>query len=101
MKLFRVVSSAAVLTLCFQSSCDKTGSKAPEDTGKAAATAAPDMQRRTSEYTSVQLAADTSNLTAKERQMLPLLIDAARAMDPIYWAQTYGSRDSLMKQVSD
>jgi hypothetical protein len=59
------------------------------------------MQRRTSEYTSVQLVADTTNLTSKERQMLPLLIDAAKAMDPIYWEQTYGSRDSLMKQVSD
>jgi len=59
------------------------------------------MERRTSEYTSVRLTADTSTLTAKEKQMLPLLIDAAKAMDPIYWAQTFGSRDSLMSQVSD
>src|SRR5688572_20816292 len=33
---------------------------------------------RLARYTSVGLVADESSLTAKERQMLPLLIDAAR-----------------------
>ena len=91
----------AAFTCLLQSACDKTPSQSAADTAKPAGTSSPDMQRRTSEYTSVQLAADTTNLTPKERQMLPLLIDAAKAMDPIYWAQTYGSRDSLMKQVGD
>ncbi|MGH9420847.1 MAG: dipeptidyl-peptidase 3 family protein, partial [Thermoanaerobaculia bacterium] len=59
------------------------------------------MQRRISEYTTVTLKADTSTLSVKERQMLPLLIDAARAMDPIYWMQTYGPRDSLLSHVND
>lgn len=66
-----------------------------------AASSGGDMQRRQSEYTSVSLAADTSALTPKERQMLPLLIDAAKAMDPIFWQQTYGSRDSLLANVND
>jgi hypothetical protein len=59
------------------------------------------MQRRMSEYTTVKLSADTSALTAKEKQMIPLLIDAAKAMDPIFWEQTYGSRDSLYASVKD
>jgi hypothetical protein len=33
--------------------------------------------------------------------MIPLLIDAAKAMDPIYWQQASGSRDSLFAQVND
>jgi hypothetical protein len=52
-------------------------------------------------YTTVDLVADTTSLTAKERQMLPILIEAAKVMDPIYWAQTWGSRDSLFAQVND
>lgn len=59
------------------------------------------VESRMSTYTEVALSTDTSALTAKERQMLPLLIAAARAMDPIFWEQTYGSRDSLMAMVRD
>ena len=80
--------------------CEKPAAE-KTDTTAAAAAPAPDMQRRLSEYTSVKLAADTTNLTAKERQMIPLLIDAAKAMDPIFWEQTWGSRDSLISNVSD
>ena len=86
---------AMATAACEKPAADKT------DTTAAAAAPAPDMQRRLSEYTSVKLAADTTNLTAKERQMIPLLIDAAKAMDPIFWEQTWGSRDSLISNVSD
>ena len=33
--------------------------------------------------------------------MLPLLIDAAREMNGIYWMQAYGDRDSLIRSLSD
>ena len=33
--------------------------------------------------------------------MLPLLIDAAREMDTIFWQEAYASRDSLLKGLSD
>ena len=80
--------------------CDKPAGGGSDSTAAASASA-NDMQRRQSEYTSVRLAADTSALTPKERQMIPLLIDAAKAMDPIFWQQTYGSRDSLLANVND
>ncbi len=101
MRLRSLLATSATLTIFVQSACDKPTPAARTDSSRTQATAAPDMQRRISEYTTVALAADTSTLTAKERQMLPLLIDAAKAMDPIYWMQTYGSRDSLVSQVSD
>ena len=56
---------------------------------------------RLGRYTTVRLQADTTVLTRKERQMLPLLIDAAREMHGIYWAQVIGPRDSLMATISD
>jgi hypothetical protein len=33
--------------------------------------------------------------------MLPLLIDAARPMDEIYWYQAFGNRDSLLASIAD
>lgn len=56
---------------------------------------------RLARYTTVKLEADQSKLTARERQMVPLLIDAAREMNSVFWAQSYGSRDELMRMISD
>ena len=33
--------------------------------------------------------------------MLPLLIDAARVMDGLFWRQSYGDKDELMGRVDD
>ncbi|HLE57906.1 MAG TPA: Zn-dependent hydrolase [Rhodothermia bacterium] len=63
--------------------------------------AAQSIADRMAKYTTVALTADTTPLTAKERQMIPLLIQAAQAMDTIYWMQSYGNRDSLIASVSD
>jgi hypothetical protein len=54
---------------------------------------------RLARYTTVRLAADTTALTRRERQMLPLLVDAAREMHGIYWMQAFGNRDSLLRNV--
>jgi len=89
--------SAAALAL---TACEKPAA-GTSDSAAASAANGGDMQRRQSEYTSVTLSADTSQLTPKERQMIPLLIEAAKAMDPIFWQQTYGSRDSLVANVKD
>jgi len=90
------IGASAVVILACEKPADGTS-----DSAATATASGSDMQRRQSEYTSVKLTADTSQLTAKERQMIPLLIDAAKAMDPIFWQQTYGSRDSLIAGVQD
>ena len=56
---------------------------------------------RLARYTTVRLQPDTTHLTRHERQMLPLLIDAAREMHAIYWEQSVGPRDSVMRTMSD
>ena len=60
----------------------------------------PTPAQRLARYTTVRLIADESKLSAKERQMLPLLIDAARAMDGAFWGEAYGKRDDIMS-ISD
>ena len=102
MRFRSLLVPAAMLTGFFQVACEKPAVAAKDDSSHVAASAAPDMQRRISEYTTVTLAADTSTLTVKERQMLPLLIDAARAMDPrVYWMQTYGTAGFAVVAISD
>lgn len=53
------------------------------------------------QYTTVRLDADVSTLTDHERQMIPLLIDAAKEMDAIFWLEASGPRDSVLASVSD
>ena len=65
------------------------------------APAASSVAERLARYSTVKLGADTTALTARERRMVPLLIDAAREMHNVYWQQAYGSRDSLMRAISD
>ena len=97
----QIVCAVGVVTLSgMLNACDSVAKKTT-DSATAAAVGLPDLKQKMAAYTSVTIHADTTNLTPKERQMLPLLIEAARAMDPIYWQQAYGSRDSLMAAVSD
>jgi hypothetical protein len=91
---------AGAFVALLASACDTAGTGGA-DSAAAGGGAASDVERRMATYTTVTLTADTASLTAKEKQMIPLLIEAAKAMDPIYWQQAWGSRDSLFQQVTD
>ena len=42
-----------------------------------------------------------NELSISERKVLPLLIQAAKIMDDLYWKQVYPQRDSLLNTVKD
>ncbi len=48
------------------------------------------------QYTTVRLEADLSGLSDSTQQMIPLLIEAAKAMDEVFRYQAYGDLDSLL-----
>ncbi len=48
------------------------------------------VKEQLGQFITVETAADLSNLSKKQRLMLPLLMDAARAMDGVFWQQVYG-----------
>ena len=52
-------------------------------------------------YAPVTLQADLSTLSANERQMLGLFIDAAEVMDGLFWQQAYGDRAALLGKLTD
>ena len=59
------------------------------------------VEQRLAGYVKVKLSTDLSKLTEKEKQMLPLLIQAAEIMDELFWRQVYDKKDSLLKAVRD
>jgi hypothetical protein len=72
-----------------------------ESSQPAAAAERSPVATRVAAYTPVRLTADLGQLSGRERQMLPLLIDAARAMDTVYRQQYYRPLDSLLASLRD
>ncbi|MGI9541988.1 MAG: dipeptidyl-peptidase 3 family protein, partial [Cyclobacteriaceae bacterium] len=52
-------------------------------------------------YKTIRLTADLSSLTEGEKQMIPLLIEAAKIMDSLFWYEAYGDQESLLKTESE
>jgi len=59
------------------------------------------MKQRLNKYAVVRLEADLSGLTERERRMIPLLKNAAKVMDELFWLQAYGDKLTLLARVTD
>ena len=62
---------------------------------------AVDVRARLAAYKTIKLQPDLSALTQNERNIIPLLVDAARAMDEVYWIQAYGDKQALLSSLTD
>ncbi len=54
-----------------------------------------DAEAQLNRYVSVPLEVDLAGLSEGERRMIPLLTDAARAMESVFWRQTMGDPEAL------
>jgi len=52
-------------------------------------------------YTPVRLTADLTVLTDRQKEMVPLLIEAAQIMDQLFWKDAYGDREALLNSIED
>ena len=52
-------------------------------------------------YAEYTLTTDISHLSESEREMLPLLFEAADVMEGLFWRENYGNKDELMARISD
>ena len=59
------------------------------------------MQKKVAKYEKVKLTADISQLSEKEKQMLPYLFKAAEIMDVVYWKQTLGDKDAFLEKIDN
>jgi len=88
---------AAIMVSCTGSSTneEQTTETVQTDAG------ATDLQQKLNMYTTVRLTSDLSSLSEKERQMIPLLIEAGNIMDELFWYEAYGQKDSLLNALTD
>ncbi|HEY0977398.1 MAG TPA: Zn-dependent hydrolase [Flavobacteriales bacterium] len=63
--------------------------------------AAFDERVRPEIYARVKLTTDLGALSANEKAMLPLLLQAAAIMDSLFWEEAWGRKDSLPAQPMD
>ncbi|MCY4188496.1 MAG: hypothetical protein OXD30_08430 [Bryobacterales bacterium] len=60
-----------------------------------------DYREKLDDYVTVKLTADLSGLSDAQREMLPLLVQAAQVMDGLFWQQAYGDREALLGSIGD
>ncbi|GHA19549.1 hypothetical protein GCM10008090_31550 [Arenicella chitinivorans] len=52
-------------------------------------------------YAEVELDVDLSSLSEQQKQMVSLLIDAAKITDEIFWLQVWGDKNELLSGIED
>jgi len=110
--LRKVMTVAAVISmLALVAGCCKSNKSEEEMENKYQGVIAPgkalqpapaaEVAKRLATYATVRLTADISHLSDKEKQLLPLLFEAAQLMDDIYWQQTIGNKEAFLSEIGD
>jgi len=59
------------------------------------------IKQKVEEFIPFKLSADLSILSEKEKEMLPILFEAAEIMDGLFWKQTWGDKAELIKNTEN
>lgn len=76
----------AVSAVCLSACKSKRANEAPHKS---------EIEMKAESFASFKLTTDLSVLTEKEKQMLPLLFQAAKIMDKLFWLEAYGDKATL------
>ncbi len=90
---FFLIASSVLLA-----SCSRPESPVPASADTAAARQSAELAR-VGIYAPVTLAADLSHLSDAQRNMIGILIEAAKIMDGLFWRQAYGDPDALLAEL--
>jgi hypothetical protein len=78
-----------------------TPESAPDSASVEAAHVESESPSRFDIYADVGLTTDLSHLSDNQKQMVSLLIDAAKITDEIFWLQVWGDKDELLDSIDD
>lgn len=88
---------AFVFAAAIVSSC---GSDKKKDDQKTDSTTVS-MKDKVNQYAEVELTADISHLSDKEKQILVILFDVADLMNELYWIQSLGDKSGFLDTIKD
>lgn len=91
-KSIPVLLMAALLSACGGKTDKPAGAASRKDSLSVA-------EAGVQKYAEVSLTSDMKGLDDNYRQMIPLLIDAAKQMDTLFWLQTYGEPDTFLNRL--
>ena len=60
-----------------------------------------EIEQKAGEFATFKLTTDLDVLSEKEKQMLPLLFEAANVMEEIYWIEAFGEKEKLFREPLD
>ena len=95
----KLLLCTALLALLLLAACETPDSMEP--TPELSTVENTEASALLDKYTSFELTTDVGVLSENERQMIPLLIEAADAMDEIFWVQAYGDKEALLASIDD
>ena len=84
-----VLAALTTLSGCNNESSSVTSPDNSAETKKVSPQLIPEFKNRLAIYKEVTLSADLSHLSANQKQMLSLLIDASKVMDDLFWKQAF------------
>lgn len=61
--------------------------------------AAGGIDAQLAKYTNVKLSSDLSVLSDNQKKMIPILIEAGKIMDKLFWYEAYGDQEQLMQSI--
>ncbi len=99
MKSSRILALPFVLAIALTAAA--TCAPAPQSEEPAMSESDARIRAGLDKYIEFELASDLSALSDNQRQMVPLLIDAVKVMDEIYWQQAYGDPTQLLADAPD
>ncbi len=100
MRLFNAVLLTSLLGLMVSCGGNAAQETTEEETSPADSLIV-DIDQRLAKYVPVRLTTDIGKLAGKQKQMIPVLIEAAKIMDELFWYEAYGHRDSLMEALTN
>ena len=57
------------------------------------------LSKKVKQFAPFRLTTNIDKLSAKEKEMIPILIDAAKIMDDIFWIEAYGDKEELLSKL--
>jgi hypothetical protein len=60
-----------------------------------------DYEQLLGKYATYRLSSDVAHLSDNQKNMLPLLVDAAEIMDELFWLQSYGPKKEFLDSIEN